>query len=120
MGETDKSVVEIEIADHHAIGEHREIRARFDAADQDCRGLFCTDAACELECNLAWRRGITTERASDSVQDGTLGESDDVFGKILVSQPGRIAGEPLRERNFLRDRAMGPRPHRQAYCSGLA
>jgi hypothetical protein len=33
-------VIEIQIADHHAIGEHRQFRARLDAAEQDCPRLF--------------------------------------------------------------------------------
>ena len=40
MGETDKGVVEIQIADHDAVGEDREIGAGLDAADQDGRGLL--------------------------------------------------------------------------------
>jgi hypothetical protein len=40
MGEADKGVVEIQVSDHDAVGENREISAGFDAAEQDCRGLL--------------------------------------------------------------------------------
>jgi hypothetical protein len=40
VGETDEGVVEIQISDHDAVGEDRQIGARFDAAEQDGRGLL--------------------------------------------------------------------------------
>ena len=95
MGETDEGVVEIQIADHHAVGEDREIGARLDAAEQDCRALLCADVARELDRDLAWSRRVAAERAADRIENGALCDPYDVFREILVPQIGRIAGKRL-------------------------
>src|SRR5258707_12585786 len=43
MSKTDEGVVEIEISDHNAAAENRQIGARPDSAEQDSGALLCTD-----------------------------------------------------------------------------
>ena len=109
MGETDKGVVEIEIADHHAIGEDREIGAGLGAADQHGRGLLCRDLARELDRDLARTRIIAAIGAADGVEDGAFCQPHDVFGKVLVFEVGRIAGERLGEHLIARRGELSPR-----------
>src|SRR5882724_6598084 len=95
MGEADKGVVEIEIADHHAIGEHSEIGARLDVADKHRRGLFRADVTRKLDRDFAWRRVIAAKSATDGVKYGAPGEPNDIFGKVFVSEVRSIAGQRL-------------------------
>ena len=95
MGEADKGVVEIEIADHDAIGEHGQIRARLDAADEHRRGLLRADVTRKLDRDPARRRVIAAKSATDRVKNGAPGEPNDIFGKVLVSEVRRIAGQRL-------------------------
>ena len=100
MGEADEGVVEIQVSDHHAVGENRQIGTRPGAAEQDGRALLGADVARELDRDLAGSGGVAAAGAAEGVENGAFDQSDDVFRKILVPQGGRIAGQRLGERNL--------------------
>ena len=97
MGERDESVVEIEIAEHGAVGEGGEIGAGLGAADQHGRRLFCADVAGKLDRDPARTGAIAAEGAADGVENGAFDDAHDIVGDVLVFQTGSIAGERLGE-----------------------
>ena len=85
MRKTDEGVVEIEISDHHAVGENCQIGARPDAAEQDRRALPCTDVVRELDRNLARSGRESAERAAERIENGALRDPYNIFREVLVS-----------------------------------
>src|SRR5262245_48757124 len=94
-------VVEIQISDHHAVGEHRQVRTCLDAAEQNRCALPDGDVARQLHRNFARSSGVTAKRATKSVDQRALGQPYDVFGDILVLEPHRIAGKILAQRRLI-------------------
>src|SRR5262249_13187876 len=46
-------------------------------------------------------RRVTTERAAEGIEDGTLGNPYDILWEVLISEAGRIAGKCLSQGNLL-------------------
>src|SRR3954449_120645 len=61
--ERDIAIVEIEITDHHPIGEYGEIRAGLDTAAQYGRTVFRRYVRGELDCNLRRLRLVSADCA---------------------------------------------------------
>src|SRR5947207_12151709 len=93
----DVAVVEIEIADHHAVGEHREVVSSLEAVAEDGRALRRADIAGELEGDLARAGLIAADGTADGVDDGALDRAHDLRGEVLVAQLDRIVGQSLRD-----------------------
>src|SRR6266568_556283 len=94
----DIAVVEIEIADHHAVREHREVVSSLEAAAEDGRALHRADIAGELERDLARAGLIAADGAADGVDDGALDGAYDLRGEVLITQFDRIVGQRLGDR----------------------
>jgi hypothetical protein len=97
VGQADEGIVEIEIADHHAIGEDREIGAGLDAADQDGRWLSGADVARKLGRDPAWACRVAAIGAADRVEEGALGEPHNIVGQVLVFQMACVTRERFGE-----------------------
>ena len=89
------AVVEIEIADHHAVGEHGEIGARLDAAAHHGGAALRGDARREPVRDLARLCAEAAEPATDRIDQEALGLAHDVRRDVLVAQARRVAGERL-------------------------
>src|SRR5262249_8346123 len=94
-------IIEIQIADHHAVCEGRQFWARLDAAEQDCPRLLEVDSAGDLHRLVARSRRVTAERAADGIEDGTLGNPYHLLWEVLISEARRIAGKFLSQGNLL-------------------
>src|SRR5262249_21950900 len=94
-------VIEIQIADHHAVGEHRQFPARLDSAEQDCPKLLLIDIARELHRHLSPSRRGTTQRAPEGIEDGALCNPYALLWEVLISEARRIAGKFLSQGNLL-------------------
>src|SRR6266849_439780 len=82
----DVAVVEIQIADHDAIGEHRQIVTCLDAAAKHRRCRCRAHAAGEPAGDPARFGPISADRATDRVENGTLHRAYDVPRQVLVAE----------------------------------
>jgi hypothetical protein len=83
---TDITIVEIEIPDHHVIGESRELDARFLAAAKDRRRLAARDERCELARYIARLARKTAERAAHCIHDKAFRLMDNLRRQVFVFQ----------------------------------
>src|SRR5262249_12100029 len=100
MSEANKGIVEIEVTDHYAVGENRQIGARFDAAAQDRRAWLCSDVASQLDRNFTRSRSVAAERAAGRVEDRAFGYAHDLLSQVLVFQVDRIASKRVGQGNL--------------------
>ena len=105
----DVPVIEIEIADHDAIGEHRELVARLDAAAEDGRSRCRAHTGGQLDGNPARAGLVAADRAADRIQDGALYGAHHIRRQILIAEPHGIVRERLRDRATAVGRSI-PRP----------
>src|SRR5258707_13014366 len=81
----DVAVVEIEIADHDAVGEHSKIVTRLDAAAKDGRCRCRAHAAREPAGDPARFGVVSADRAPHRVENGALHRAYDVPRQVLVT-----------------------------------
>src|SRR6266446_6370290 len=91
----DVTVVEIEIADHDAVGEHRKIVTCLDAAAKDGRCRCGAHAAREPAGDPARFGVVAADRAADRVENGALHRAYDVPRQVLVAELDGVVGERL-------------------------
>src|SRR5439155_25310345 len=99
--ERDIAVVEIEITDHHPIGEYGEIRAGLDTAAQYGRAVFRRYVRGELDCNLRRLRLVSADCASQCIDDDAFRAAHDFRRQILIFEIDRIVGERLADGNLI-------------------
>src|SRR5258708_27701238 len=112
----DVAVVEIEIADHAAVGEHRKIVTCLVAAAKAGRCRCRAHAAREPAGDPARFGVVAADRATHCVENGALHRAYDVPWQVLVAE---LDGE-VGERRC--DRATGRRwfvSHRRGFSSFL-
>src|ERR1700675_1702745 len=84
MGEADKSVIEIQVTDHNAVGKSRQIGGGLDTVAQDLCSPLCIDIARELDGDLTRPCSIAAERAAERVEDSAFGDANDVIRQVFV------------------------------------
>src|SRR5258708_20608253 len=94
----DVAVVEIQIADHDAIGEHGKIVTCLDAAAKDRRGRCGAHAAREPAGDPARFGVVAADRATDRVENGALHRAYDVPRQVLVAELDGEVGAGLCDR----------------------
>src|SRR5258708_29985628 len=94
----DVAVVEIQIPDHDAIGEHRKVVTCLDAAAKDRRGRCRAHAAREPAGDPARFGVVSADRATDRVENGALHRAYDVPRQVLVTELDGEVGDRLSDR----------------------
>jgi hypothetical protein len=91
------AVVEVEVPDHHAVGEGGELRARSLPADHDGGGTAARHFSRRLARDPGGLAIVAAERAADGVDDQALGLSDDLLREMFVTQPLGIGAQLLNQ-----------------------
>src|SRR5262245_60022641 len=90
-------VVEIEIADHHTIGESGEIGRGFLTAHQNLGGDSRSYLGCGGSSDHGWRTFGTTERAPHGVQDNLFGAVYYFLRQVAIRQAQRIVTKMIED-----------------------
>src|SRR6476659_899006 len=98
----DEAVVEVEIADHHAIRENSEIHARLDSAAHHACRWRRAHLACELHRDTTRATVVAADRAADRIEDDALRRVRDFFRQIFIAKIDRVARQFLGDGAFLR------------------
>src|ERR1019366_846316 len=87
----DIAVVEIKVANHHIIGESREINTRFLPAAKNRRRLAAADEPGQITRYIAGLAGITAERAAQRVRNEAFGLMDNLRGEVFIFQSRSVS-----------------------------
>ena len=87
------AVVEIQIADHHAVGEGCQVGAAGLAAADDGNRAAAGHFAGQLPRNLARLGSVAADGAADAVNNHPFEQMDSIGRQVAVVQAGRVAGD---------------------------
>jgi hypothetical protein len=112
-------VIEIQIADHDAIGEDRAFLACLDAAAKDCRARCRAHFAGQLDGDLTWSGLVAANGAADRIDNGAFRRAHNVRRQILIAEPDDVVRQCLRDRGAaVCGSIRRPRPFRFILCHG--
>src|SRR5215468_2656696 len=98
----DVAVVEIQIADHDAVGEHSKVVTCLVAAAKDRRCGCRAHVAGEVAGDPARLGLVSADRAADCIENGTLHRAYYIAREIFVAKPDGEIRERLCDQSALR------------------